>query len=78
MNKDDKISFQQFCDILINNRKLNENEGGTKMKDGDEGNDIKKDRDKGNNSNKKVIKKVSYKGIQIIELKEEYHKIVEN
>ena len=74
MNKDDKISFQQFCDILINNNKLNEYEGGTKKRDGDgdQENNIKKNNDKDKDNNNKIIKKVSYKGIQIIELKEEY------
>jgi Ca2+-binding EF-hand superfamily protein len=70
MNKDDKVSFEQFCNILINNTKLNEKEGEAKMEE--DKNDSKKENDKGNNNNNKIIKKVSFKGIQIIEVKEEY------
>ena len=70
MKKQDKINFEQFCDILINDKKLNNNnDEETKKEEEEENNNDKKNE---NNIPKKVFKKVEYKGVSIIELKEEY------
>ena len=66
MKKGEKIYFEQFCDMLKNNKKLHENEFDEQKKKEDS-----KNQKNNNNNGKKMVKKVEYKGIQIIELKEE-------
>ena len=67
MKKDDKINFDQFCNMLKNNKKLNEIEFDEQNKE--EENIPKSNND--NNNGKKMLKRFEFKGIQIIELKEE-------
>ena len=67
MKKDEKIYFEQFCDMLKNNKKLHDNEFNEQKKEVDS-----KNKESNNNNNgKKLVKRVEFKGIQIIELKEE-------
>jgi calcium-dependent protein kinase len=66
MKKDEKIYFEQFCDMLKNNKKLHDNEFDEQKKEVDN-----KNKESNNNNGKKLVKRVEYKGIQIIELKEE-------
>ena len=85
MKIDEKIYFEQFCDMLKNNKKLHENElekpqleeekknsGNNNDKNDDKNNDKNSDKSSDNSDGKKVVKKVEFKGIQIIEIKEEY------
>ena len=66
MKKDEKIYFEQFCDMLKNNKKLHENEFNDQKKEAE--NNTK---ESNNNNEKKLLKRVEVKGINIIELKEE-------
>jgi calcium-dependent protein kinase len=66
MKKDEKIYFEQFCDMLKNNKKLHENEFNDQKKEAE--NNTK---ESNNNNEKKLLKRVEIKGINIIELKEE-------
>ena len=80
MKKDEKIDFEQFCDMLKNNKKLHEDisekpkieEKKNNDNNKDNNNDKNNDNNNENNDGKKVLKKVEFKGIQIIEIKEEY------
>jgi len=67
MKKDDKINFEQFCSMLKNNKKLHESEFDEQNKE-----EESKPKDSSDNNNgKKLLKRFEFKGIQIIELKEE-------
>ena len=76
MKKDEKIDFEQFCDMLKNNKKLHEDLSekpkNEEKKNNDNSNDNSSDNNNENKDGKKVLKKVEFKGIQIIEIKEEY------
>ena len=67
MKKDQKINFEQFCDILINDKRLDD--GENKEKKIEENNNETKNE---NNNEKKIYKKVDFKEMSIIEIKEEY------
>ena len=67
MKKDQKINFEQFCDILINDKRLDD--GENKEKKIEENNNETKSE---NNNEKKIYKKVDFKEMSIIEIKEEY------
>ena len=66
MKKDEKIYFEQFCDMLKNNKKLHENEFNDQKKEAESNT-----KESNNNNEKKLLKRVEIKGINIIELKEE-------
>jgi calcium-dependent protein kinase len=76
MKKDEKIDFEQFCDMLKNNKKLHEDlceKPKIEEKKNNENNkDTNSEKNNEKNDGKKVLKKVEFKGIQIIEIKEEY------
>ena len=67
MKKEDKMNFEQFCDILINDKKLNNEMTEETKKEDNNFNKINE-----NNSPKKVLKKVEIKEMSFIEIKAEF------
>ena len=72
MKEDDKINFQQFYDIIKNNKKLNNDEDDEE--DEEEKKDNKKEEKNEINKLVKKYKAVTFNGISIIEENEEYTK----
>lgn len=70
MKKDEKIDFEQFCDMLKNNKKLHEDLSekpkNEEKKNNDNSNDNSSDNNNENKDGKKVLKKLNLKEYKLL------------